>query len=114
MNDFFKILESKTADGCHEFIVDINKEHKVFEGHFPGNPVVPGVMSMMMIRKCAETIIGRKTRFATISQCKYHNVIIPDGRKKTIKVSVDETLTLKGEINDETGAALLTIKGTLV
>lgn len=114
MNDFFEITGYAQEGDLHIFSIKINSKHPVFEGHFPGNPVVPGVMSMMMVRQCAEKITKRETRFENISQCKYHNVIIPDGKTLTVKLSVDEALTLKGEIFDNEGTPLLTIKGSLI
>lgn len=113
MNDFYQVLNSTQTEVSSEFSILINKQHRVFEGHFPGNPVVPGVISMMMVRQCAEKIIGRETRFATISQCKYLQAIIPDDKPLTIKVSIDELMTLKGEIVNTDNVSLMTIKGTL-
>lgn len=114
MDEFYKIISTQEGQDYTEYIVKINKEHKVFTGHFPGNPIVPGVMSMMMVRECIENKIGRKTRFASISQCKYQQAIIPDDNQLIIRISIDDNLNIKGEIISNEGRTLMTIKGTLI
>ncbi len=112
MNEFFEITNRSDDGGQHEFRVLINGSHRVFEGHFPGNPIVPGVMTMMMVRRCAEEILGRETHFASVSQCKYSKMIVPDGKEIAIKFSLND-LTLSAEVASLDGEQLMKIKGTL-
>lgn len=112
MNDFFSIT-NRVADGdTHTYTAIINASHPVFAGHFPGKPVVPGVMSIMMIRKCAEEITGSATRFAAISQCKFNNAIIPDSNPITITFSVNGA-AVAADITSVDGTSLLKLKATL-
>ena len=49
LNDFFTIndkVSSATEIWAELFI---NADHKIFEGHFPNQPVVPGVCMMHML-----------------------------------------------------------------
>lgn len=69
----------------------INPGCEVFNGHFPGYPVVPGVCSMETVRECAETVLGRKTFMRNIIQCRFRNIIEPS--------KIGE-LTVKAEFND--------------
>jgi 3-hydroxyacyl-[acyl-carrier-protein] dehydratase len=60
------------------FEVQLNPGHAIFEGHFPGNPVLPGVCSMMIVRECASLMAGRPLRYASIRESKFLAAITPD------------------------------------
>ncbi|MBE6340738.1 MAG: hypothetical protein J6Y72_09320 [Bacteroidales bacterium] len=112
MTDFYNIISNSSEGNKHAYVVKINEHHRVFEGHFPGNPIVPGVMSLMMIRECAERQLGHATRFAYIKDVKYIQAIVPNGEEITIKFDLDGN-NIAGEVNDSTGVSLLKIKATL-
>lgn len=113
MNDFFTIVSKNSiSEGAYSYVVELNAGHKVFEGHFPGNPIVPGVMSMMMIRMLAEESLGRTTRYTVVKDCKYLQTIIPDGTALTVNVTTDGT-ALSGEIFSADSVCLMKIKGTI-
>lgn len=113
MNHFFKITSKRTlAEGSYTYVVDINANHRVFAGHFPGNPIVPGVMSMMMVRMLAEDAMERVTHYATVKDCKYLQTIIPNGTPLTVNITTDGT-NLSGEILSSEGVALMKIKSIL-
>ncbi|MEI8006224.1 MAG: 3-hydroxyacyl-ACP dehydratase [Bacteroidota bacterium] len=62
-----------------KFSVQLNLDgtHGIFQGHFPGNPVLPGVCQVEMVRELAEEITGRKLMLSQASQVKYLNLINP-------------------------------------
>jgi 3-hydroxyacyl-[acyl-carrier-protein] dehydratase len=55
LNDFFTIKDLKASEGKIQATLHINPVHPIFEGHFPDQPVVPGVTMMLMIRGLLET-----------------------------------------------------------
>lgn len=113
MNNLFDIIsKSNTAESTYTYVVKLNKQHRVFEGHFPGNPIVPGVMSMMMIRMLVEDVIGRKTRFTAVKDCKYLQPIVPSDEPLTINFNTDGT-AVNAEIVTSEGVGLMKIKGTI-
>lgn len=112
MNNLFTILSKNVTETGAIFSVMIDGNHRVFEGHFPGNPVLPGVMSMLIVRKCAEDMLGIKSHFAAIKDIKYLQTIIPDGRPLTVNVAcADKVVT--ADIASADGTALMKMKGTL-
>ena len=113
MEDFYEIIEHQIVNGKFEYTVRINAEHRVFAGHFPGRPVVPGVMTMMMIRECVEDAMHLKsTHYASIGECKYLQPIIPDGRNLKIIFATDGK-SVNAEIESADGVKLLKIKAIL-
>ena len=112
MEDFFSIL-GHTVDSAqkHIYTVRINPEHVVFGGHFPGKPIVPGVMTMMTVRQCADAAQNIRTRFENIKEIKYMQTIVPDGNPITISISLDG-LSLQAEVVSHDGLQLMKIKGT--
>ena len=77
MNDFYKI-NSREVDGeATLFDVSLLSGCRVYSGHFPGNPISPGVCSMQMIKECAEQVTGRRLFLAYIIRCRFSSMITP-------------------------------------
>ncbi len=115
MNDFFSII-SKSSDesGRYTYIVRINPEHPIFKGHFPGKPIVPGVMTLFMTRLCAQDALSLgETRVCAIKEAKYFAPIIPDGNNVKIAFSVDADLNIQADVTSEDGADFTKIRATL-
>ncbi len=66
-----------SADGRLAFRVRLDAAHPVYGGHFPGNPVLPGVCSLQIVRECLELGTGCKYRFTAIRECKFLGMIVP-------------------------------------
>ncbi len=115
MDDFFSIIDSKEDEsGAFAFTIEINKDHDIFNGHFPGKPLVPGVMTLMMIRKCAEQAKGLgRTRVTYVKDAKYIAPIKPDGRKVKIYFNIDDTLNIKADVKSEDGDDFTKVRMTI-
>lgn len=77
LNDFYQIQNYKEVDNVFIFDITLNTQHKIFEGHFPEQPIVPGVCTLQIIKECAEMILNSKTVIQSISSCKYLKAINP-------------------------------------
>jgi 3-hydroxyacyl-[acyl-carrier-protein] dehydratase len=77
LNTFFSIVNITSLDEKTLVEVEINKEHAVFEGHFPGNPIVPGVFLIQMIREVIEELQQTKFRIDKADEIKFMNMVIP-------------------------------------
>ena len=49
-----------------------------YRGHFPGNPILPGIVQLSFIRRLAERRLGRPLRLAGVRRIKYLRLITPD------------------------------------
>ncbi len=54
-----------TAKFCY------SNEREVFSGHFPGMPIVPGIMQLEMVRFCVAAIMEKKYQIAGIKKAKF-------------------------------------------
>ncbi len=91
--DFFHILTLETVGNATlqsvgnaalqsvgntvKVLLEINPAHAIFEGHFPGQPVVPGVCLMQMVKEITEKVLGKETRLVRADQVKFLALLIP-------------------------------------
>ncbi|MES2774195.1 MAG: 3-hydroxyacyl-ACP dehydratase [Bacteroidota bacterium] len=95
LNNFFTIhkLETDGADTKAELVID--PAHKIFEGHFPGQPVVPGVCMMQMVKEVLEQVTGKQTNLTKAHEMKFLAVIDP-----TINNTIQLTLKYTEEADN--------------
>jgi 3-hydroxyacyl-[acyl-carrier-protein] dehydratase len=77
-DDFFYIQSVNNDHGVISAMLEINPLHKIFEGHFPGQPVVPGVCMMEMVKEITETVTGREMFLQRADSIKFLSVIDPN------------------------------------
>ncbi len=78
INDFFKVLETSTGELGFSTTVQLNPEHVVYAGHFPGYPVTPGVMQLQIVHELLEDHFSRKLMLMKMPQCKFLKVLDPN------------------------------------
>lgn len=98
LNDFFTINDkvSSETEIWAELFIDAN--HKIFEGHFPNQPVVPGVCMMQMIKEIYEEVTGKTTNLVQAAELKFLAVINPLENNlvhATIKIAEEESGQVK-------------------
>ena len=76
-DDFFQILTTTIADDGLSSIVRLNSDHIIYQGHFPGHPITPGVIQLQIIHELLEEHLGIKIKLMNISNCKFLNVLDP-------------------------------------
>ena len=67
----------KQDDGIVRFDISLNADCPVYEGHFPGEPVSPGVCNIQMIKECAEQVAGKSLFLNNLQQCRLTTVVTP-------------------------------------
>jgi 3-hydroxyacyl-[acyl-carrier-protein] dehydratase len=58
-----------------EFEIRVAADHPALEGHFPGNPIVPGVVLLDAVIANVELATG--CRISRVQQAKFHSVLRP-------------------------------------
>jgi 3-hydroxyacyl-[acyl-carrier-protein] dehydratase len=77
LGDFFTIEKLQTEGNAIKTILVINPRHRIFDGHFPGLPVVPGVCMLQMIKETLEQVAQVQTRLVRADHLKFLSVIDP-------------------------------------
>lgn len=78
LKDFYTILSFDTApDNTAKATLRLHKDHPVFEGHFPGQPVTPGVCMMQIIKELGEKWAGTPLQLQTARNVKFMAIINP-------------------------------------
>ncbi len=94
LKDFFTINDKVSSETEIWAELFINADHKIFEGHFPNQPVVPGVCMMQIIKEILEEVIGKSTNLLQAADMKFLAVINPIENNlihASIKYATDES-----------------------
>ena len=102
IGNFFTIQETIQKEDATQYLTHLNPNHEIYNGHFPGDPICPGVCNVQTIRECAELETGKKLRIDTIQVCRFAALITPTN-------SPDLLITLKLEEKDGNYSAVAQI-----
>ncbi|MFD2542757.1 3-hydroxyacyl-ACP dehydratase [Lacinutrix gracilariae] len=111
LKDFYTVNNVAVTENNATANITINKDHEIFKGHFPGNPVTPGVCMMQIIKELTEGVVGKKLMMQSSSNIKFMAIINPEktpdlvltlnisetenGYKVKNSTTFDETVALK-------------------
>lgn len=97
--------KADSAGREHTFKVglELNAGHRIFEGHFPGQPVVPGVCLMQMVKEVCETVLVKELRLQRADHCKFIAIIEPNEGNilemtLAIRIKEDEQVTVSASL----------------
>lgn len=73
----FTVIQIKHEPGSVTAHLGINPDSEILNGHFPGQPVVPGAGMLQMVKEVLETALDRPLRLKTAQQLKFISLIDP-------------------------------------
>lgn len=76
-NKYYQIynIENTTSGGI--FHIRLIRDCDVYKGHFPGNPICPGVCNIETIKECAMHLANKNLYISTIQKCRLTAVATP-------------------------------------
>ena len=120
MLTYYHILSSEITTDAGVFRVALNADCEVYQGHFPGEPVCPGVCNIQMIKECTEMLLqgGAVSRphqeredntaapsmlLSHIKQCRLTTLVTPQQHPEVeVRVAIlsrsEDTITFRGTI----------------
>ena len=100
IDSFFKITHIETIVPQHyRFVIALDTEHGIFKGHFPDNPVMPGVCFLQMIIDCVGIIVKYPVKIYYLSVIKFLGIVRPSFDKELeIDFYLNEELLLKATV----------------
>jgi len=82
---FYNILSTKAGEEMAWTVnVELNANHGVYQGHFPGNPVLPGVCTLQIIKECLEGLMDSTLQYIQVSSCKFLSAIDPNATPRLL------------------------------
>lgn len=108
---FYNVKEFNFTDNKLKSIIELNPKHDVFKGHFPNNPVTPGVCMLQILKELTEQATNTNLFIKECSNVKFMALINPqtnpilvitidinpleENFKIKASASFDETVALK-------------------
>ncbi|HYM93874.1 MAG TPA: 3-hydroxyacyl-ACP dehydratase [Chitinophagaceae bacterium] len=83
----FNIILSDHQEGIINATLELNKRNKIFKGHFPGEPVLPGACMLQMVKEVLETTLNIPLRLKKADQIKFLGLIDP-GINNILKLDI--------------------------
>jgi len=79
LQQFYTIVASELIEAqSFETTVTIQKEHRVFEGHFPNFPITPGVAMLQIIKELTEGYLQQSLFLESASNVKFLTIVDPN------------------------------------
>ena len=73
-----KIIAITINENEGVFSLDLSPELEVFQGHFPGHPILAGVVQLDWAMQLAVEYLGNNQRVAQEFKVKFHRIIKPN------------------------------------
>lgn len=87
-NDLYTVTSFENSSGSVAVAIELNTGHQIFEGHFPGQPVLPGVCMMQIVKELTEDATGKKLFLNNAAQCKFLSMVDPQ-KTPELDVTID-------------------------
>ncbi len=104
-NDFYTLISTEKSENTVSFRIKFNKEHSIFKGHFPGNPVTPGVAQMEIIKELVQLSKEKEVQLVSMPNCKFLAILNPE-KNATVTVEIkfseteDDSIKMNAVIKD--------------
>lgn len=78
LEDFYQYTVAHTAEHNVSAVIEIQKQHEIFSGHFPDFPLVPGVCQVLMVKEVLEQHLDKTLRLTEAKSIKFLTAINPN------------------------------------
>lgn len=111
LKDTLYKIESQHDGG--QFDILMLEGHPVYEGHFPCQPITPGVLTLAMVRECASLLVGKPLSYSAIKSCRFVAMVKPGERLKlNLELSATDCgYQINADITDHDGNVRLQLEG---
>jgi 3-hydroxyacyl-[acyl-carrier-protein] dehydratase len=108
-NLLFKISKLAHQEGNISAVLDINKNCDIFNGHFPGHPIVPGACMLQIVKEVLETALIASLRLKKADHLKFMAMIDPENTQ-----AVDLDIAYRFEQGGDVNVAAKLMSGEVV
>ena len=95
LNSLYKIVSKGVQESSLRYDIQLDACHFIYQAHFPGEPITPGVCIIQIAKELLEEHLNQKFNIKMIKNVKFLNVISPVERPQITyvfeKITVDDT-----------------------
>lgn len=95
IRNFYEIIDFSFTKNQVLAQIRLNPDHKIYDGHFPNQAVVPGVVQLQIIKEMMEKAGNQKLMLTEMAFSKFLNMIIP---KNTPILKLEIKFSLQGSL----------------
>ncbi len=83
-NKLYKVIQKDSAGLKGSFVLELNPSCFIYQAHFPGEPITPGVCIVQMGKELLEELLGEvwqrkvETEITKVKNVKFLSVISPN------------------------------------
>lgn len=77
-NSLFTVLQHSVAESRQDFTIRLDATHFIYQAHFPGEPITPGVCILQMAVELMELATGQKLEVKCVKNVKFLHIISPN------------------------------------
>jgi 3-hydroxyacyl-[acyl-carrier-protein] dehydratase len=103
-NNLFTISSIEQENEIYKAQIEIDPAHEIFQGHFPGQPILPGVCLIEMVKEVLKEIGQKSYKLVSAATIKYLHVVDP---------GKDQILTFEFGITEEAGVKRVNVTSFL-
>lgn len=82
LSSFYEIKKQEVHEQVLHTVLVFKEDHVVYDGHFPQNPITPGVCLLQTAKQLLEETYLLSLRIDTILNIKFLKLVIPDDTKE--------------------------------
>ena len=76
-NSLYTIIHQQREEQAASFCVQLNAAHTIYQAHFPGEPITPGVCIIQIAKELLEEYVGEPLDVQRVKNVKFLQVISP-------------------------------------
>lgn len=84
LNNFYQISTICKDVAPKYAVTHFNPEHELYQAHFPGNPITPGVVLLQIAKVMLENITGKHLELIEVEHIKFNKSVDPNA---TVKIT---------------------------
>ena len=65
INDFFNIQDKQETETGMVYNIQLNPNHEIYKGHFPEQPIAPGVCLAQVVKELCENHLGQDLKMVS-------------------------------------------------
>ena len=77
IDNFYSAEIIKFSEEAITASISLNDKHDIYKGHFPGQPIVPGVCQVLIVKELLSDCIGKDLQLISSKRIKFLSMLDP-------------------------------------